>query len=204
MSEVAKEMTNIANPEALDALSALSERYVFALVPGFKNSGPEHWQSHWQNSTPFFTRITHSHWTHRDIHFWIDAIRRLLAEVEKPVILIGHSLGSLASACVIAEAHPRVAGGMLVAPAEPMRFEAEDQIPHAPLPRPTVLVASHNDTLISLSRTQGLAQNWQSDFVDLGDAGHINSESGFGRWPYGLTILADLVARIEDGAAAQG
>lgn len=188
------------NPDALEALQRLAERYDFVLVPGFKNSGPEHWQSHWQKGTSLFRRISQSHWTQRDIHFWIDAIGRHLAESDRPAILIGHSLGALASACVIAEGHPGVAGAMLVAPAEPMRFEAEEHIPRTTLPQPTVLVASHNDTLISLARATGLARAWGSDLVDLGDAGHINSEAGFGRWPYGLTILADFVERIDAAA----
>lgn len=189
-------MSPIRNPQAIETLGTHVEAFDLVLVPGFKNSGPEHWQSMWEEKTPLFSRISQSRWDRRDIVLWIDAINRHLAGCDKPAILIGHSLGALAAACALADDPPGVAGAMLVAPAEPMRFEAEDMIPHAPLPRPTVLVASHDDTLISLDRTRYLAATWGSDFVDLGNAGHINAESGFGRWPFGLTILVDLVERI--------
>ncbi len=190
-------MSPIRNPEAIETLEGHVENYDLVLVPGFKNSPAEHWQTLWEQKTPLFSRISMSRWDVRDIHYWIDAINRQLSVCEKPVILIGHSLGALAAACVLAETPPEVAGAMFVAPAEPMRFEAEDIIPHHRLDRPTVLVASHDDQLISLGRTKQLAATWGSAWVDLGNAGHINAESGFGRWPYGLTILADLVERIE-------
>ncbi len=190
-------MCPIRNPEAIDTLGGHCENYDLVLVPGWKNSGAEHWQTMWEEKTPLFSRISMRRWDQRDIYLWIDAINRHLDSCSKPAILIGHSLGALASACVIAEDHPEIAGGMFVAPAEPLRFEAEDIIPHEPLPRPSVLVAGHDDTLISIERTEQLATAWGSEFVDLGTAGHINAESGFGRWPYGLNILVNLVDRIE-------
>lgn len=190
-------MCPIRNPEAIETLEGHIETYDLVLVPGFKNSSAEHWQTMWEEKTPLFSRISMTRWDIRDIHYWIDAINRRVAECDKPVILIGHSLGALASACVLEEDLDGVAGAMFVAPAEPMRFEAEDIIPHAPLPKPSVLVASHDDQLISLDRTRQLADLWGADWVDLGPAGHINAESGFGRWPYGLSILVELVERIE-------
>ncbi|WP_319531258.1 alpha/beta hydrolase [uncultured Cohaesibacter sp.] len=192
----------ITDPEIIEALERYSEKYAFVLVPGFKNSGPEHWQSFWERDIDIFQRISQRRWDQRDIYLWIDAIGRTVAEEERPAILIGHSLGALASACVIADHEAGVAGAMFVAPAEPIRFEAEGRIPYDHLDAPTVLVASHNDTLISFPRAKFFAEGWGSDFVDLGEAGHINSEAGFGRWPYGLGILLDLVERIEENAPA--
>ena len=190
----------LANPDVLQSLERHVEQYDYVLVPGFKNSGPEHWQSFWERDLGLFQRISQRRWDQRDIDLWVDAIGRQVADSERPAILIGHSLGALASACVIAEGLPGVAAAMFVAPAEPMRFEAEHRVPLKLLPVPTVLVASHTDTLISFARAKWMAENWGSEFVDVGEAGHINSEAGFGRWPYGLNILVDLIERIEPQA----
>lgn len=187
----------VTKPEVLEALEAHAEQFDFLLVPGFKNSGPEHWQSFWERDVGLFHRISQRRWDQRDIHLWIDAIGRSLSDCKHPAILIGHSLGALASSCVIAEHHPDVVGAMFVAPAEPIRFEADDMIPQERLGVPTSVVASHNDNLIKFSRARNLAETWGADFVDLGEAGHINSEAGFGRWPYGLTILVELCDRIK-------
>ncbi|WP_319410707.1 alpha/beta hydrolase [uncultured Cohaesibacter sp.] len=186
----------LTDPEVLEALETHAEEIDFILVPGFKNSGPEHWQSFWEREVEIFHRIEQRRWDQRDIVLWIDAIGRMLTNRKRPAILIGHSLGALASACVIAKGELNVVGGMFVAPAEPMRFAVEERVPRDPLAIPTVVVASHNDKLISFPRAKGLADDWTSDFIDVGEAGHINSEAGFGRWPYGLTILKDLADRI--------
>ena len=69
---------------------------------------------------------------------------------------------------------------MLVAPAEPARFDAEDDVPECALGVPSVLVASRNDPFMSFARAEHWARVWHSELVDLGDAGHVNVESGFG------------------------
>ena len=40
---------------------------------------------------------------------------------------------------------------------------------------------------------QALAIAWGSRFVDLGEAGHINAETGLGDWPAGHAVLAELM-----------
>ncbi len=182
--------------ETIEELNALASRLDFVLVPGFKDSGPEHWQSYWQRRTPVFQRIIQRRWDEPDIEHWVHAIVRLLAAGDGPAVLIGHSLGALASACVAADGHERVAGLMLVAPAEPTRFEAEARVPERRLGVPTLIVASDDDPLMSLRRAETWAHIWGADLVDLGEAGHVNAEAGFGPWPHGLRLLAELARRI--------
>ena len=37
-----------------------------------------------------------------------------------------------------------------------------------------------------------LANRWHADLINIGAAGHINAESGFGPWPQGLELLREL------------
>lgn len=180
-----------------EALVEASARYDFVLVPGLYDSGPEHWQSFWQSRHSFWLRMTQSRWNNPDIGLWIDAIRRLLITCRRPAILVGHSFGALASCCVTAGGTQRIAGLMLVAPAEPSKFEVEDRVPMTPLGVPSVVVASHNDPVIRFPRSVYWSKVWNADLADVGEAGHINAEAGFGPWPYGLEVLRDLVATID-------
>ena len=54
------------------------------------------------------------------------------------------------------------------------------------------MVTSSNDPWISAERAARLAGTWDADFVNLGAAGHINAESGYGPWPGGLRLLQRL------------
>jgi len=184
----------------LDTLSDLSERFDLVLVPGFKDSGPEHWQTLWQQQSNAFQRITQRRWDVADIELWIAAIQRLLAARGRPAVLIGHSLGALASCCLAADRHPQVVGLMLVAPAEPARFEAEDRVPETGLGVPSVVVASRNDPIMRFHRAEHWSGLWGASLVDLGDVGHINAEAGFGPWPHGLDLVIGLMRTIEQRA----
>jgi predicted alpha/beta hydrolase family esterase len=180
-----------------EALTEASLRFDFVLVPGLYDSGAEHWQSYWQKRNDFWLRIGQRNWNNPDIELWISAIRRLLAARNRPAILVGHSFGALASCCVAADATKNIAGLMLVAPAEPAKFEVEDRVPERDLELPCMVVASHNDPIMRFSRAIHWCGIWGGDLIDLGDAGHINAEAGFGRWPYGLELLKTLVERID-------
>jgi predicted alpha/beta hydrolase family esterase len=62
------------------------------------------------------------------------------------------------------------------------------------LPFPSMLVGSRNDPYCSFERAQGLAESWGSRFIDLGERGHINAESGLGDWPEGHQLLLDCTS----------
>ncbi len=184
--------------QAVDrALTEASARYDFVLVPGLYDSGPEHWQSLWQTRHNFWLRMNQSRWNNPDIGLWTDAIRRLLGQCRRPTILIGHSFGALASCVVVAGGQHRIAGLLLVAPAEPSKFEVEDAVPATALGVPTIVVASHNDPIMGFGRAAYWSKVWNADIADLGEAGHINAESGFGPWPYGLELLCGLIEIID-------
>jgi hypothetical protein len=200
-SHVPEAMNSPHQKKIDEELLEASARYDFVLVPGLYDSGPEHWQSFWQNRHSFWLRVTQSRWNTPDIGSWIDAIRRLLATSRRPAILVGHSFGALASCCIAADQKNQIAGLMLVAPTEPSRFEVEDRIPTTALGVPCIVVASHNDPVMRFPRAVYWSKVWNADLADVGEAGHINAEAGFGPWPYGLQVLKELVAAIDSREA---
>jgi predicted alpha/beta hydrolase family esterase len=51
------------------------------------------------------------------------------------------------------------------------------------------VVASSNDSFGSLAHAKHCAIAWGSTFVDIGQAGHINADSGYGEWEEGYALL---------------
>ncbi|MBW3656383.1 MAG: alpha/beta hydrolase, partial [Gemmatimonadetes bacterium] len=93
--------------------------------------------------------------------------------------------------------HP-IAGALLVAPADVERPDAPEPIrnfapvPLAALPFPAIMVASSDDPYLRSERAAHFARCWGARLVDLGAAGHINTDAGFGPWPQGLALLDEL------------
>ncbi|QPS08572.1 serine hydrolase family protein [Delftia acidovorans] len=165
------------------------------IVPGWRNSGPDHWQSLWAQQLPHAERVEQDDWLvpHRDP--WVAALEQLVLSRPEPVVLAAHSLGCITAAHMGPEASARVRGALLVAPADPeRRAQLADfaPVPYAPLPYRSVLVASSNDPYCPIRRAGAYARAWGSEFVRLQNAGHINVESGFGDWPLGLALLQSL------------
>ena len=71
---------------------------------------------------------------------------------------------------------------------QPMQFE--------PLPFPAIVVASSNDPYVAPQRARQFAQAWGAEYVEIGDAGHINGDAGYGPWPEGEQLLQDLQNRL--------
>gem|GEM_PF-3614922 len=89
-----------------------------------------------------------------------------------------------------------IAGALLVAPAEPLRFGLDDRLPQSLLPFPTTLVASTNDPHMTADSAAHWAGRWGSELVTLQGAGHINVKAGFEDWALGLELLESLCRRV--------
>ncbi|CAB1370910.1 RBBP9/YdeN family alpha/beta hydrolase [Denitratisoma oestradiolicum] len=163
------------------------------IVPGLHGSGPDHWQTWWQRQDPTASRVEQGDWETPDLHQWASKVGQAIDQSRAPVWIVAHSFGCLA-ARVATEARPeRVAGLLLVAPADPDRFGISDLVPRNRLSCPSILVASSNDPWMRLMRAAYWAKRWNSRLVSAGNAGHINAESGFGPWPQGQDLFRQLV-----------
>jgi uncharacterized protein len=175
------------------------------IVPGWGDSGPEHWQTLWERADPSFRRVRQRDWDYPIRAEWVDVLEREIRAAEGPVVLAAHSLGCIAVAhCARGGALP-IHAALLVAPPDvehpdfPPVIEGFTPIPRERLAFPSVVVASRNDPYGDFERSRGLAEAWGSSFVDAGASGHINTDAGFGPWPLGETLLAELRGQ---GAAA--
>ena len=131
---------------------------------------------------------------------WTAAVAAEVDKARSPVLLIAHSLGCLACAALPVPLRAKVAGALLVAPADVERADVPDclrgfaPIPRTSLPFQSVVVASDNDPYCRLERARLFAEHWGSRLVVPG-AGHINADSGLGDWPQGLKLLGALRRR---------
>ena len=168
------------------------------IIPGLGNSGPQHWQSLWENKFNF-TRVEQKEWDTPFCSDWIEAINN---EVKKHdpanVILVGHSLACSTIAYWALKFDIKIKGALLVGPSDteadtyPQGTTGFKPVPLFNLPFKTIVVASTNDFYVKFDRAELFAESWGSELINIGDAGHINVLSGFGEWDEGLEILKRL------------
>jgi len=176
-------------------------------VPGLHGSDGAHWQSWLERQFPRSLRIEQRDWDTPDLQGWADAIGERLARERGPFVLAAHSFGCLAAA----HALRRGAGGMdvvgvlFVAPASPGKFRFAGALDARRVAVRSILIGSETDPWMPLAGARELAQRLGSAFVNLGDAGHINTAAGFGPWPrakYFVDTLAHWAAprRLREAA----
>ncbi|RYF78985.1 MAG: alpha/beta hydrolase [Comamonadaceae bacterium] len=165
------------------------------IVPGWRDSGPGHWQSLWAERMQSAVRVVQDDWVSPRRESWVSALEALILAQPEPVVIAAHSLGCIATAHLGPEAAARIAGALLVAPADPERRAALNDfapVPYAPLPYRSIVVASTDDPYCPVRLAGAYARAWGSEFVRVPNAGHINVDSGHGDWPLGLALLESL------------
>ena len=189
------------------------------IVPGWRDSGPGHWQSLWAQRFPQAVRVQQDDWISPLRRAWVSSITRTILEQPGQVVVAAHSLGCIAVTHLPPEAVARIQGALLVAPADPERRGALADFAPVPcdkLPYRNILVASTNDPFCPIRLAGAYARGWGSEFVRLqaaaeppqgrsaplggrrkapwgqGSTGHINIDSGHGDWPLGEALLQSL------------
>jgi uncharacterized protein len=166
------------------------------IIPGLRDSGPEHWQTWLQKRSPGATRVAQADWGLPDLDEWSRRIAVAVETAYGPPVLVAHSFGVLAAVRALSMTQSPVAGAMLVAPADPETFGYANLMPPAALPTRAVLVASRNDPWMAFERAASWAVRWGARFVDHGYVAHINVDSGHGPWPAGERILHGLLNEV--------
>ena len=170
------------------------------MLPGYGDSGPEHWQSLWEAADAGIQRVVQRDWLMPTRAEWLATLERAVAACTAPPVLVAHSL-ACSLVAHFAVRGGRAAGALLVAPADvdspdhtPDEVRSFSPLPLAPLPFPSIVVASTDDPFVPLPRAEAIARAWGSRLVVLRDAAHINADAGFGPWPEGRRLLDELRA----------
>ena len=179
-----------------------SPRTTALILPGLSSSGPEHWQTLWEQSDPTCRRVEQAEWDIPRCADWVRTLDAAVADSDDPVVLVAHS-----SSCGLVAQWARdaaavnvakVRGALLVAPSDPEGPNFPEgptgfaPMPLGRLPFPSIVVASRDDRYVTMERAREFAAAWGSELVDLGDAGHINAASGLGTWAVGYGLLQRL------------
>jgi uncharacterized protein len=180
------------------------------LLPGWHDSGPDHWQSRWERAHGY-VRVQQHDWQRPLRGDWLVQLEEAVLNCDEPAVLVAHSLGCILVAAWAAHSRNThlVRAALLVAPGDVERTELRPQLPswspieRRALPFQSVLVASRDDPNCAFARAQGMAADWGVELIDIGNAGHINADSRLGDWPQGHELLHRLQQTTSHHVAAQ-
>ena len=170
------------------------------ILPGFGNSDHAHWQTLWGYANPEFIRVQQKDWHSPVCDEWVNGLEQAVENMGESPVLVAHSLGCLCVAHWAARTSLKIKGALLVAPPNPegVGFPSGangfSPVPLGSFGFPSIVVASSNDPYGSLEFARSCGSGWGSRFVNIGPAGHINSESGLGDWPEGWALFQELTA----------
>jgi len=173
------------------------------VLPGWKGGDESYWYAGWVEKLPNARRVEQKDFETPTLSDWTSEVEEQILLSERPVALVGHSLGALTIAHMSEDlAKLPVIAAYLVTPPEldgkstigPM-LTGFEPLPTAPLPVPSFLVASRTDPYSRYEFAESCANAWGSELIDAGDAGHINPDSGHGPWPEGLLRFGVLLKR---------
>lgn len=176
------------------------------IIPGLNNSGDAHWQTWLQGQYKGAVRVNQQHWDRPDLDAWSARIGQVIsrARPDSQWIAVAHSFGCLALAHYIAskarhqhESRSGIHAALMVAPADPIKFGLDHRLPQSGLGLASTVIGSENDPWMPLQRAQAWADRWGARFQNLGAAGHVNTESGYGPWPLARFKVDEMIRYLQ-------
>lgn len=168
------------------------------ILPGLGNSGPDHWQTLWQEKFGF-KRIDQNEWETPDRTEWVERVQQIVSDYDPSnIILVGHSLACCTIAYWSQKYRVPIRGALLVAPSD-TESEVYPRGTHGFKPMPlerlgfnSIVVSSTDDIYVTPARAKKFSEAWGSRLVLLENHGHINVSAGFGPWEEGIALLQEL------------
>jgi len=169
------------------------------VIPGLNDSGPAHWQTWLQGQYgQRALRVEQDDWAYPDLDRWARRVELALARHPRVRwVAVAHSFGCLALLRHLAQGGEGVQAALLVAPADPAKFGVAAKLPQSRLAVPSVLLASENDPWMRFESVCAWARVWGAPLLSLGDAGHINVDSGHGPLPPAKALVDQMIQRLE-------
>ena len=176
------------------------------IVPGLRDHVEQHWQTLLASELPQVVSVAPMGREGASCAQRVAAIEQAAGAIEGPVVAVAHSGGTITLAHWVAGTRHRLVGAVLVTPPDferpmPQGYPGMAQlsaqgwlpVPRMHLPFPSIVAASRNDPLAAYERVRELAHDWGSTLVDLGEVGHLNPASGYGRWKQAHALIARVV-----------
>jgi uncharacterized protein len=157
------------------------------LVPGRGLPRPEHWMVRWADAHPDYQWAPYPPGPPFNLEDRVAALHAAVMADDEPAVLIAHSAGCIA-AVTWADRHTGPVRGALLVTPPPI----DGVVPRATLPFRSTLVASRTDPYSTFQQFERYAAEWGAELVDAGDAGHLDTASGYGPWPDGERLVAAL------------
>lgn len=173
------------------------------MIPGYKGSGPDHWQSRWEARLSTARRAQLGDWHKPEFQAWSENLAQEISKATKPLVLVAHSIGVQVAAHIANQYPDKIFGAFFVAPPDvenenlrPKHLMTFGPYNRDPMTFPSFTVASRNDPFCAYEKAEEMAHSWGSLLMDAGESGHINAASGHGPWPEGLMVFSKLMSRL--------
>ncbi len=169
------------------------------IIPGRQDSWPLHWQSLWEQRYWAY-RVQQKDRMYPTPSTWLENLWHAIDMIDKEIILVAHSVSChlVSQRFLQNKDNKKIKAALLVAPPNLDQWDTPTELLsftpmiREKLPIRSILVASENDIYASIERSERLAHAWWSEFVSIGNKGHINTDAGFGDWPQGEKLLESL------------
>ena len=190
-----------------DVQAPAAQHWLVLTLPGWLNSGPDHWQTHWEQLYGA-QRVQQADWERPLRGDWLAALEEhvlaVAAQHTQPprFAVAAHSLGChLLAAWAAHSRHAHwVQAALLVAPPDVSQTNTPPAVARwhpsvtQALPFKAAVWGSNDDPFSSWHSTQALAHQWGASTHYLEGGGHINAQTGLGDWPQGWQSLQSLLA----------
>ena len=163
------------------------------ILHGWGGSDHPHWQSELASEiakdygTVSFPLLDNCHFPSKNR--WIKQVKKLLEEF-KPNTVVCHSLANTLWFWLCQEEMVEVERLFMVSPPS-LTTEEQTIKTFFPCPTPTNIYAkevhllvSDNDPWVKLDEAKNMAETIGASYKVIEDAGHINADSGYGKWEF--------------------
>lgn len=169
------------------------------VVPGLRDSSPAHWQTWLQLRFPGAVRVYQRHWSKPDLDAWAARIAETIdAAGPGPWVAAAHGFGCLALMRHLQLRASPVRFAMLVAPSDPARFGVAARLPMGAPLLPSTLFASEDDPGMPIAEAREWARRWGSWMVNLGPAGHVDADAGYGPFPEAAALVERVLREMDE------
>lgn len=172
------------------------------LVPGRGSPRPEHWLRRWSDARPDYLWAPYPPGPPYVLEDRVAALHTAIMADDEPAVLIAHSAGCISTVVWASRHTGPVQAALLVTPPyldpdwRPGPGDNPDfafgAVPRERLPFRTILVASRTDPYTTFPQFEQYAADWGAELFDAGDAGHVETASGYGPWPDGERLVDSL------------